>query len=166
MPGAARGKLAGDVPDPRRAARLLLLPLLLLLIAAACRADPPAVLDTLLGARRTIPLEELIASAALADGQDSLAVEIGRDAHTSHHVVGLRSGESLHRHDHHDLLVVVLRGHGRMRLGDDTREVGEGSIVYVPRGSVHAFTNASPEPAYAYTVYAPPFDGNDRAPVE
>jgi mannose-6-phosphate isomerase-like protein (cupin superfamily) len=151
------------VPTPRRAARLLPL----LLVAAACRADPPAaVLDTLLEARRTVPLNDLIASAALPDGEDFRAVEIGRDASTSQHVVGIRTGETLHRHDHHDLLVVILRGHGRMRLGDDTRDVGEGSIVYVPRGSVHAFTNASPEPAYAFTLYAPPFDGKDRAPVD
>jgi mannose-6-phosphate isomerase-like protein (cupin superfamily) len=124
------------------------------------------VLDTLLGARRTLPLEELVASAALPAGEDVRVVEIGRDAATSQHVVAIRTGETLHRHDRHDLLVVVLRGYGRMRLGDDTREVGEGSIVYVPRGSVHAFTNASGEPAYAFTLYAPPFDGKDRAPAD
>jgi mannose-6-phosphate isomerase-like protein (cupin superfamily) len=141
------------VPIPRRAARLLPL----LFAAAACRADPPAaVLDTLLGERRTVPLAELIASAELAPGQDVRVVEIGRDAHTSQHVVGLRTGEALHRHDHHDLVVVVLRGYGRMRLGDDTRAVGPGSIMVVPRGSVHAFTNESGEPAYAFTLYAPP----------
>jgi mannose-6-phosphate isomerase-like protein (cupin superfamily) len=162
MSGAGMGKLA-VVLAPRSAARLL--PLLLL--AAACRADPPAaVLDTLLEARRTITLDELIASAPLADGEEFRAVEIGRDAHVSQQVVAIRTGETLHRHDRHDLLVVILRGHGRMRLGDDTREVGEGSILYVPRGSVHAFTNGSAEPAYAFTVYAPPFDGKDRAPVD
>jgi mannose-6-phosphate isomerase-like protein (cupin superfamily) len=60
----------------------------------------------------------------------------------------------------------MLRGHGAMRLGADERAVGEGSILYVPRGTPHAFRNASPDPAAAYAVYAPAFDGTDRVPVE
>jgi mannose-6-phosphate isomerase-like protein (cupin superfamily) len=40
--------------------------------------------------------------------------------------------------------------------------VGEGSILYVPRGAVHAFRNDAPEPAIAYAVYLPAFDGQDR----
>ena len=60
---------------------------------------------------------------------------------------------------------VVLRGHGRMRLGAEQRPVGEGSILYVPRGAVHAFHNDSPEPAVAYAVYVPAFDGRDRVDV-
>jgi mannose-6-phosphate isomerase-like protein (cupin superfamily) len=52
-----------------------------------------------------------------------------------------------------------------MRLGADERPVGEGSILYVPRGTVHAFRNATAEPALAYAVYAPAFDGKDRAPA-
>jgi mannose-6-phosphate isomerase-like protein (cupin superfamily) len=56
----------------------------------------------------------------------------------------------------------MLRGHGTLRLDDETRRVGEGSIFYVPRGTVHAFTNHSGETAHAYTVYTPPYDGKDR----
>ena len=62
----------------------------------------------------------------------------------------------------HDLVVVLLRGRGSMRLGEESRAVGEGSIVYVPRGSVHAFTNEADTPAFAYVLYTPPFDGEDR----
>ncbi len=93
-------------------------------------------------------------------------VEIGRDDHTSHHVVALRVGEELHRHDRHDLVVVLLSGHGSMRLGEESRAVGEGSIVYVPRGSVHAFTNDADTPAFAYVLYTPPFEGEDRVRAE
>jgi mannose-6-phosphate isomerase-like protein (cupin superfamily) len=49
-----------------------------------------------------------------------------------------------------------------MRIGDEERPVGEGSILYVPRGTVHAFQNDSEEPAAAYVVYVPTFDGEDR----
>lgn len=143
---------------------------LLLASCAAGPAGPPTgpgpVLDVLLGDRRTtLPRAELVARAALAPDQDVRVVEIGRDAHTSHHVVGIRSGEPLHRHERHDLIVVVLEGHGRMRLGDTTRPVGQGSVVYTPRGAVHAFTNAGERPAYAHVVYSPPYDGEDRVLV-
>lgn len=147
--------------------------LLALGLAAPAWADPPGpVVDLLLdGERLTLARDALIAQAELAPGQAARVVEVGRDAHTSHHVVaiGRGEGEPLHRHDHHELVVVVLRGHGLMRLGEETRPVGEGSVLYVPRGAVHAFANASDAPAYAFVLYAPPFDGGDRvlvAPLE
>ena len=78
----------------------------------------------------------------------------------------IRDREQPHRHDRHDLLVVILRGYGFMRLGDEERAVGEGSILYVPRGTPHAFRNASGAVAVAYAVYAPAFDGRDRVEAE
>lgn len=77
-------------------------------------------------------------------------------------MVAIRDREVPHRHDRHDLMVVMLRGHGSWRLGDQVHEVGEGSILYVPRGTAHAFANATNEPAIAYAVYSPAFDGHDR----
>ena len=126
---------------------------------------PPPALDLLLGARVAFPLDELPAQVPLAEGQDFRVVELGRSEHTSHHVGAIRTAEPLHRHDRHDLLVVLVRGHGTQRVGDETRPVGEGSVLFVPRGAAHAFTNAGPDPAVAYLVYSPPFDGTDRVPV-
>ena len=143
----------------------------LLLLGCARPAPPPdtgaeAVLDALYGSeRRTVALDALAEDDGLAPGEAFKVVELGRDAHTSHHLVWIRDREVPHRHDRHDLVVVMLRGHGAMRLGAEERAVGEGSILYVPRGTVHAFRNASPEPAAAYAVYTPAFDGQDRFPV-
>ena len=137
--------------------------------AAAGRAPegPAPSIDALLGgARVSIPFADLPARVPLADGQDFRVVELGRSESTSHHVAAIRTGEPLHRHDHHDLLVVLVRGHGTQRVGDETRPVGEGSVIFVPRGVTHAFTNSGPEPAIAYVVYTPPFDGTDRVLVE
>ena len=135
-------------------------------LACVATAEPEAVVDAGLAERVTIPLAALPDRVALADGESFRAVEVGRDAHTSHHVVAIRDAEVPHRHDRHDLIVVMLRGHGTMRLGDETRTVGEGSILYVPRGTVHAFTNRSGAPAVAYAVYGPAFDGKDRVTTE
>ncbi len=92
-------------------------------------------------------------------------VEVGRDARSSHHLVWIRDREVPHRHEHHDLTVFMLRGFGQMRLGQEERPVGPGSVLYVPRGAAHAFRNTSGEVAVAYAVYTPGFDGTDRVPV-
>jgi mannose-6-phosphate isomerase-like protein (cupin superfamily) len=123
----------------------------------------PAVLDALYpGGRETAPLASLPDRVKLAPGEDFRVIELARDAGTSQHLVAIRKAEIPHRHDRHDILVVMLRGHGTMRIGAEQRPVGEGSILYVPRGAVHAFRNASPEPAVAYAIYVPAFDGQDR----
>jgi mannose-6-phosphate isomerase-like protein (cupin superfamily) len=145
----------------------LLACLLVLIGASPAGAPPGAVFDAgLPDGRITTPVAALLEMPRLADYQDFRIVEIARDSRSSHHVVAIRTGEAPHRHDRHDLLVVMLRGHGFMRLGDEERPVGEGSILYVPRGTPHAFRNASAEPAVAYAVYHPPHDPTDRVPVE
>ena len=129
---------------------------------AAAPAAPP-VLDALFpGGRQTLAFEQLAARAALGPGEDIRVEELARDGATSHHVVAIRDRETPHRHDRHDLLVVMIEGHGFMLLGDAERPVGQGSILYVPRGTLHAFRNASDSPAVAYVVYLPAFDGRDR----
>ena len=136
-------------------------------VGVAAEGDPPAVLDAVFGGeRQTIALEALESRPALGPGESFRAVELARDATSSHHVVAIRDGETPHRHDRHDLLVHLLEGHGTMQLGDARRRVGKGSVFWVPRGTVHAFRNASPSPAIAYVVYLPPFDGEDRVVVE
>jgi len=125
------------------------------------------VLDALWpGGRTTLELARLATRAPLAAGEDFRAVEIARDGATSHHVVSIRNAEVPHRHDRHDLLVVLLQGHGSMRLGDDVRAIGANSVLYIPRGTPHAFTNHSDAPAVAYAVYLPAFDGKDRVLLE
>ena len=132
-------------------------------------APPPrlAVLDAWFPeGRMTIALGALAGQDGLAEGEDFKLIELGRDEGSSHHLVWIRDREVPHRHDRHDLFVVILKGHGAMRLDEEEREVGEGSILYVPRGTVHAFRNAAAEPAVAYAVYAPAFDGKDRQLLE
>ena len=139
------------------------LALSLLLVAAAPATDPAPTVDALLGAERVrIPLAALADRVPLAADQDFRVVELGRDTGTSHHLVAIRTAETPHRHDRHDLFVVVVRGHGKMRIGGEALPIGPGSVVYVPRGAVHAFTNESAAPAVSYAIYSPPFDGKDR----
>ena len=48
-----------------------------------------------------------------------------------------------HRHEH---VVVVLRGHGQVRLGDDVYPLGFGDVVYVAPDEAHQFRNSGGEP--------------------
>lgn len=145
------------------------LALLALLAAPACRPAPqsaPApVLNLAFATRVEEPLASLAARVPLAPDQDFRVEELGRSEQTSHHVGAIRTGEQLHRHDHHDQLVVLVRGHGTMRIGEEIRPIEQGSITFLPRGAPHAFTNGGIEPAIAYLVYAPPYDGKDRVSV-
>jgi len=134
---------------------------------AAAPAPPPATLDALFPkGRLTLPLEALAAKYPLEPGREFQVTEVGRDANSSHHVVWIVDREVPHRHDTHDLFVVMVEGWGTMRLGAETRPVGRGSVLFVPRGTPHAFTNESGKPALAYAVYVPAFDGKDREPVD
>jgi mannose-6-phosphate isomerase-like protein (cupin superfamily) len=138
-----------------------------MLLAGATETATAPTVNALLGTQRVhMPLEALADRAPLAPDQDFRVVELGRDAGTSHHVVAIRKAEKPHRHDRHDLLVLVVRGYGSMRIGDATLPVSEGSLIYVPRGAVHAFTNASAWPAVSYAIYSPPFDGTDRVEAQ
>ena len=135
-------------------------------IAAADTPAPPATFDALFGGERLhVPLAQLADRVTLARDQDFRIEEVGRSEHVSQHVGAVRGAERPHRHDRHDQLVVMLRGHGTMRIGDETLPIGEGSVLFVPKGVVHAFTNAGPEPAVSLIVYSPPFDGKDRIQV-
>ena len=145
-----------------------LVPLAALAFFAASPPVPPEPgLDALFpNGRLTQSLAALLAEHPLEKGKDFQVIEIGRDASSSHHLVWIVKGEQPHRHETHDLFVVMLRGYGTMRMGSETRPLAPGSLVYVPRGTPHAFTNLSGAPAASYAIYFPPFDGVDRVPVE
>ena len=150
----------------RKAIRLALIALIGS-ASGAFAGDKDAVFDGLFPeGRKTLTLTRLAEEHPLGPDEGFKITEIGRDANSSHHLVWIRDREVLHRHDRHDLFVVILKGHGGMRLGNAEQPVGEGSILYVPRGTAHAFRNLSGQPALAYAVYAPAFDGKDRVVVE
>jgi mannose-6-phosphate isomerase-like protein (cupin superfamily) len=152
-----------------RSAALSLLALLPCAAGAACASEtaPPAVFDARhADGRITRTLASLLDEAVLADGEDVRVILLGQDAHASHHLVVLRAREPLHRHDVHEFHVVILRGYGTMQIGDVVVPAGEGSVMYVPRATVHAFANTSPMPAVALVTYTPPLSAPDRVLVE
>ncbi len=90
---------------------------------------------------------------------------LGRTDMVSSHLVWIKTHENLHYHATHEGTVVLLKGHGHFRIGDQNIALKPGDVVTIPRGVVHAFTNESKGPAAAYVIFAPPFDGKDVVEV-
>ena len=91
--------------------------------------------------------------------------ELSRGESASAHIVQIRKQEPLHLHESHDVTAILLKGNGVLWIGDRKLELKPGSIVTIPRGVPHSFTNQSQQPAVAYAVFNPAFDGKDFVPV-
>jgi mannose-6-phosphate isomerase-like protein (cupin superfamily) len=66
--------------------------------------------------------------------------------------------QPLHEHESQEQVYVVVRGRGAMIVGDEERDVGEGTLVAVPLRTPHAIRNDSDAPMTYVSATAPPFD--------
>jgi len=60
-----------------------------------------------------------------------------------------------HRHAVGDKLYFVLSGRGRIRVGDDERDVQAGDLVCAPAGEEHGVVNPGPERLTLLVTMAP-----------
>jgi mannose-6-phosphate isomerase-like protein (cupin superfamily) len=51
-------------------------------------------------------------------------------------------------------------------MGQSRFDLTAGDVFFIPRNTPHYFVNTSPEPAAAFVVFSPPFDGKDTVPVK
>jgi quercetin dioxygenase-like cupin family protein len=70
-------------------------------------------------------------------------------------LVGAGGGPPPHRHLAEDELFTILAGAIEFTTGDETRTVGAGESVFVPRGVRHAYVNEAGEDARMIAVYSP-----------
>ncbi len=94
------------------------------------------------------------------------AVDLGRTAWVSHHLAVVRDSEVPHYHRFHDLTITVLSGQGVMDVDGKKYPLEAGDVVHVNRGLRHYFKNTGKEPAAAFVVFSPPFDGRDTVTAE
>jgi mannose-6-phosphate isomerase-like protein (cupin superfamily) len=64
-------------------------------------------------------------------------------------------GPALHVHPDFDETFYVIDGTLALRLGDEARDAGPGTVVFVPRGTPHTFANTAPEPARTLVLVTP-----------
>lgn len=104
-------------------------------------------------------------TGAVLPDEDVANAAIGTGDTCSAHHLRIRTAVRAHLHRRHDETVVVLAGHGRLRLDADTVDVEPGTVIRIPRGTVHALQVTGP-PVEAISVFAPSFDGVDRVWVD
>jgi len=67
-------------------------------------------------------------------------------------------------HHHRDLeeIYYIVSGAGLMTVGENSREVGAGDAVYIPRGHRHSLKNTGTEPIKLILVCGPAFFYEDH----
>jgi quercetin dioxygenase-like cupin family protein len=85
--------------------------------------------------------------------------------------VGILAGQvkkiRLHTHDLEDHVVYVVRGRAAARLGDETREVGPGDLISIPKRVPHRFEQKGTEPFVILVNATPGWDPlNDTTYLE
>ena len=138
---------------------------LLLLALAGCATQTQWVTFPITSGGKGVALDAWLKEHPLKPDQAMSIEELSRGETASAAIVQIRKQEPLHIHKDHDVTAIVLRGQGILWVGDRKLEMRPGSIVTIPRGVPHAFTNQSPEPAVAYAMFNPAFDGKDFVPV-
>ena len=67
------------------------------------------------------------------------------------------SRQSLHAHSDSEQVYVIVSGRGRMTVAGEDRELGAGTLVFIPPGAEHAIYNPGPEELVYVSARAPPF---------
>lgn len=71
----------------------------------------------------------------------------------------LESADSaLHTQPSHDEIVVVIEGEVDFRVGDETRKVVPGDLIFIPRNTIHGPIIEAGQRFSALSVFAPFFD--------
>jgi len=60
-----------------------------------------------------------------------------------------------HRHRHSDEGLYVTEGELAVRVGERTVVAPAGTFIFIPRGTVHAFSNPGPRPAKVLIIFSP-----------
>jgi len=71
-----------------------------------------------------------------------------------------------HYHPLTEEIYYLLEGKGRMRIGDETREVGPGDAIAIPPGAVHTLTNTGSGTLKFLCCCAPGYEHADTVLVE
>ena len=64
-------------------------------------------------------------------------------------------GPALHVHPEFDETFYVIEGSLALRVGDEARDSGPGTVAYIPRGTPHTFANPSEAPARMLVLVNP-----------
>jgi quercetin dioxygenase-like cupin family protein len=68
----------------------------------------------------------------------------------------MQPGTTLPEHAHpHEQVAVIMGGEARFKVGNETRQVSQGDMVYIPGNVAHAVLNTGDTPLQALDVFHP-----------
>ncbi|TWT42176.1 Cupin domain protein [Phycisphaerae bacterium RAS1] len=111
-------------------------------------------------------IQTALRKAPVADDQPLRAETLVSTGEFSAHLLQFRTSEPRHIHRTHDLTFMVHDGSGEIFITDRRFLLAPGSVCHIPRGVPHYCVNLGQTPLVAVLVFTPPFDGQDRIPVE
>ncbi len=130
---------------------------------AAAQVGPPSPEDT--SAFRG-NLFEICKQRPLPYEQNLTSLPIVNDSTLSAVLIQVREEVVPHLHTAHDEMVYILSGKAVMTVGEETRGVQPGDVIFIRRNTPHKLANRSAQPLVALSVMSPPFDGVDRIVLE
>jgi mannose-6-phosphate isomerase-like protein (cupin superfamily) len=74
------------------------------------------------------------------------------------------SEQRLHQHETQEQVYVIVAGRGLMKAADERREVGPGTLVYIPPKTPHAIRNTGDQTLTYVSATSPPFEVAELAP--
>lgn len=69
---------------------------------------------------------------------------------------------ALHTQKSHDEVVFVLQGNVDFRVGEETKRVSPGDLIFIPRNTIHGPIMTEDDRFVALTVFAPYFDRSKK----
>lgn len=69
-----------------------------------------------------------------------------------------KAENALHTQEKHDEVVVILEGEADFRVGEETRRVRQGDLIFIPRNTVHGPIIPEGGRLAALSIFAPFFD--------
>ena len=107
-------------------------------------------------------IDSLLSTNLLGDTQELRTDKVEGDSLSSVYLTQVRGEMKAHSHLHHKETVYLVRGAGRLTLGDKKYKIGAGEVITIPTGTPHSFYSMGKIPAVAISVFSPGFDGKDR----
>ncbi len=92
---------------------------------------------------------------------------LAHDSLSSSFLIWVKESVALHKHEFHTENVYVLKGSGKMTVGDKTFQLSPGSYVFIPANTPHSLVvDKSMGVMKVLSVQSPNFDGSDRVMIE
>ena len=106
-------------------------------------------------------IDSLLSVNLLGDTQELRSDKIEGDSLSSVHLVQVRGEIRAQSHLHHKQTVYLVRGAGRLTLGNQKYKVAAGEVITIPPGTPYSFYSMGKIPTVVISIFSPGFDGKD-----